>query len=151
VRCRARGLLAGVAIAFVIVAEIDEVESALDGARGGGEAHPIGGAIAAKAGADFLCYVTPSEHLGLPGVEDVRQGVMASRIAAHAGDIAKRKDAIEADRKLSRARKSLDWEAQIRLSIDPRRARSLREANPSADSQVCSMCGSLCAIKITGE
>ncbi|HLC18663.1 MAG TPA: phosphomethylpyrimidine synthase ThiC [Thermodesulfobacteriota bacterium] len=111
----------------------------------------IGGAIAAKAGADFLCYVTPSEHLGLPGVEDVRQGVMASRIAAHAGDIAKRKDAIEADRKLSRARKSLDWEAQIRLSIDPRRARSLREANPSADSQVCSMCGSLCAIKITGE
>ena len=113
----------------------------------------IGGAIAASAGADFLCYVTPSEHLRLPTVEDVREGVIASRIAAHAGDIAKkRKGAIDRDIRLSKARKALDWEAQISLSIDPEKARRLREsAPPGEDKSVCTMCGTLCAIKIDGN
>ncbi|MFQ5465415.1 MAG: phosphomethylpyrimidine synthase ThiC [Thermodesulfobacteriota bacterium] len=112
----------------------------------------IGGAVAAGAGADFLCYVTPSEHLRLPTVEDVREGVVASRIAAHAGDIAKkRKGAIDADIRLARARKALDWDEQIRLSIDPVRAGKLRESSPPEETDVCTMCGSLCAIKITGD
>ncbi|MBI5468568.1 MAG: phosphomethylpyrimidine synthase ThiC, partial [Deltaproteobacteria bacterium] len=112
----------------------------------------IGGAIAASAGADFLCYVTPSEHLRLPTVEDVREGVIAARIAAHAGDIAKKtRGAMEADITLAKARKRLDWDEQIRLSIDPARARRVREANPPEDESVCTMCGSLCAIKITAE
>jgi len=109
----------------------------------------IGGAIAASAGADFLCYVTPSEHLSLPTVNDVREGVIAARIAAHAGDIAKRaKGAMEADIRLAKARKALDWNEQIRLSIDPQRARAIRETSPPEDESVCTMCGSLCAIKI---
>ncbi len=108
----------------------------------------IGGAIAAKAGADFLCYVTPSEHLSLPGVEDVREGVIASRIAAHAGDIAKNRVFMEEDNKLSRARKALDWQTQIDLSINPERAQRLRDAAPPEDNDVCSMCSNLCAIKV---
>lgn len=112
----------------------------------------IGGAIAAAAGADFLCYVTPSEHLRLPAVEDVRDGVIASRIAAHAGDIAKKRNgALEEDIRLARARKALNWDEQIRLSIDPERARRLRSASPPEDTEVCTMCGSLCAIKITAD
>jgi phosphomethylpyrimidine synthase len=112
----------------------------------------IGGAIAARSGADFLCYVTPSEHLRLPTVEDVREGVMASRIAAHAGDIAKRTNgAMEKDIELARARKALDWDEQIRLSIDPVKARALRDTSPPEDNDVCTMCGSLCAIKIAHE
>ncbi|MBI5561473.1 MAG: phosphomethylpyrimidine synthase ThiC [Deltaproteobacteria bacterium] len=110
----------------------------------------IGGAIAAGAGADFLCYVTPSEHLRLPTVEDVRDGVIACRIAAHAGDVAKKtRGAMEADIRLAKARRALDWDEQIRLSIDPMRARAVRETSPPEDSSVCTMCGSLCAIKIT--
>ncbi len=112
----------------------------------------IGGAIAAAKGADFLCYVTPSEHLRLPTVEDVRAGVIASRIAAHAGDIAKGVwGAVDRDIELSRARKALDWDTQIRLSIDPERARRLRDESPPGDDEVCTMCGSLCAIKIGGQ
>ncbi|OGP24501.1 MAG: phosphomethylpyrimidine synthase [Deltaproteobacteria bacterium GWC2_56_8] len=112
----------------------------------------IGGAIAASAGADFLCYVTPSEHLRLPTIEDVREGVIASRIAAHAGDISKRaKGALAQDIKLAKARKALNWDEQIRLSIDPKKARALRETSPPEDADVCTMCGSLCAIKITCE
>jgi phosphomethylpyrimidine synthase len=110
----------------------------------------IGGAIAAKAGADFLCYVTPTEHLSLPGVDDVREGVIASRIAAHAGDIAKDKKFMEADNELSRARKALNWDAQIRLAINPDRAKRLRDALPPEDTDVCSMCSNLCAIKVGG-
>ncbi len=111
----------------------------------------IGGAIAAGAGADFLCYVTPSEHLRLPDADDVRMGVMASRIAAHAGDLAKKqKGALERDNKLARARKKLDWDTQIELSIDPATARRIREASPPDDADVCTMCGTLCAIKIGG-
>ena len=110
----------------------------------------IGGAIAAAEGADFLCYVTPSEHLRLPSVEDVKEGVMASRIAAHAGDIVKRTGrGIAADNEMATARKALDWETQIELSVDPERSRMLRESSAPGDSDVCTMCGSLCAIKVT--
>ena len=102
--------------------------------------------------ADFLCYVTPSEHLRLPTLEDVREGVIASRIAAHAGDIAKGvKGAMDWDMNMSRARKALNWDEQIRLSIDPQKARALRESSPPSDKDVCTMCGSLCAIKVSGE
>ncbi len=112
----------------------------------------IGGAIAAKAGADFLCYVTPSEHLRLPTPEDVTEGVIAARIAAHAGDIGKKtKGAMEQDIELSHARKALDWDAQIRLSIDPVKAGRIRAESPPEDADVCTMCGSLCAIKIGDE
>lgn len=112
----------------------------------------IGGAIAASFGADFLCYVTPSEHLRLPTVEDVRTGVIAAKIAAHAGDIAKKiPGAMERDIKMSIARKALDWETQIKTSIDPATARALRESSPPSDKEVCTMCGTLCAIKIDGK
>lgn len=112
----------------------------------------IGGAIAAMAGADFLCYVTPSEHLRLPTLEDVREGVIASRIAAHAADIAKGiPGAMEWDIAMSRARKALDWEQQIALSVDPKRAREFRQSAQPVLSDVCTMCGEYCAIKTVGE
>jgi len=108
----------------------------------------IGGAIAAAAGTDFLCYVTPSEHLSLPDYEDVRQGVIASRIAAHAGDIVKGvKGAEEWDLRMSVARKKFDWEEQARLSLDPERARQLHCRHASAGS-ACSMCGKYCAMEL---
>ena len=108
----------------------------------------IGGAIAAAAGTDFLCYVTPSEHLSLPDFEDVRQGVVASRIAAHAGDIVKGvKGAEEWDRKMSLARKQFDWEGQARLSLDPERSRRVHHQHASAGS-ACSMCGTYCAMEL---
>jgi phosphomethylpyrimidine synthase len=108
----------------------------------------IGGAIAARAGADFLCYVTPSEHLRLPTVDDVREGVIASRIAGHAADIARGlKGAMEMDCRMARARRALNWQEQIKLSIDPQRARKLRESSMPKESDVCTMCGELCAIK----
>ena len=112
----------------------------------------IGGAIAASAGADFLCYVTPAEHLKLPDLDDVREGVMASKIAAHAGDIAKGvPGALEWDIEMSRARKKLDWEKQIALSVNPERARKLREAGQPCEDEICSMCGEYCAIKLVNE
>ncbi len=108
----------------------------------------IGGAIAAAAGTDFLCYVTPAEHLSLPDPEDVRQGVIASRIAAHAGDIVKGvKDAQEWDRKMSTARKKLDWEEQIRLSLDPELSRQVHSKHAST-GVACSMCGEYCAMEL---
>jgi phosphomethylpyrimidine synthase len=107
----------------------------------------IGGAIASAAGADFLCYVTPAEHLKLPDPEDVRQGVIAARIAAHSGDIAKGiGGAIEKDRAMSEARARLDWEAMLSACIDPLTARSKRESSEAASEPVCTMCGRLCAI-----
>lgn len=109
----------------------------------------IGGAIAAAAGADFLCYVTPSEHLRLPDVNDVRDGVIASRIAAHAADIAKGvPGALERDSDMARCRKKLDWEGQYRLSLDPERARRLREESGVSDHGACTMCGEFCAYKV---
>ena len=111
----------------------------------------IGGALAAMAGADFLCYVTPSEHLGLPDVDDVRDGVIASRIAAHAADIAKGiPGAIEQDIKMSTARKNLDWNEQIKLSINPKKARCVHERRTTS-GDACSMCGGMCAMKLVSE
>ncbi len=112
----------------------------------------IGGAVAGEAGADFLCYVTPTEHLCLPSAEDVREGVIVTRIAAHAADIARGHPlAVERDRKMSVARKNLDWEAQMALAIDPKKARRLREENPPNEGDVCTMCGKFCAIKTVKE
>ena len=108
----------------------------------------IGGAISAAAGTDFLCYVTPSEHLALPDVDDVKQGVIASRIAAHAADIVKGvKGAKEWDLKMSMARKKLDWEEQVRLSLDPERSRQGHSKHTTAGS-ACRMCGEFCAMEL---
>jgi len=108
----------------------------------------IGGAIAAAAGTDFLCYVTPTEHLSLPDVEDVKQGVIASRIAAHAGDIVKGvKGAREWDEKMSRARKEFDWATQAELSLDPELSRRVHNKIPTTE-KTCSMCGKYCAMAI---
>jgi len=108
----------------------------------------IGGAIAGAAGADFLCYVTPAEHIRLPDRDDVREGVIASRIAAHAADIAKGiPGAMEKDRKMAQCRKNLDWEGQISLSFDPEKVRAWRGQVPLAVEEVCSMCGEFCAIR----
>lgn len=112
----------------------------------------IGGTVAAAAGADFLCYVTPGEHLKLPDLEDVRQGVIATRIAGHAADIAKGlPGAMDWDIAMSKARKSLDWDNQIKLAIDPEHARELREKGKPHIQDVCSMCGEYCAIKLVDE
>ena len=109
----------------------------------------IGGAIAGAAGADFLCYVTPAEHLRLPTLNDVRDGVIAARIAAHIADIAKGvKGARERDRKMSQCRNNFDWQGQMDLSIDPQKTVSLLEKSKSAKDEGCTMCGELCAIKL---
>lgn len=112
----------------------------------------IGGTVAAAAGADFLCYVTPAEHLGLPTVEDVREGMMASRIAGHAADIVKGvAGAGDLDTAMARARKELDWEKQIALAIDPVKARKYREKRNQSAEEACSMCGDYCAMKVVSE
>jgi phosphomethylpyrimidine synthase len=108
----------------------------------------IGGALAAWHGADFLCYVTPSEHLGLPTVDDVRQGVIASRIAAHAADVARRHPgAVEWDLRISQARAALDWKAMIAGCVDPHRADTIFSAARSRTDGACTMCGEFCAIR----
>jgi phosphomethylpyrimidine synthase len=108
----------------------------------------IGGAMAAWYGADFLCYVTPAEHLRLPDAEDVREGVMAARIAAHAADIARGyPGARDADDRMAGARHDFDWEGQFSLAMDPVRARRERGESLPSDEDVCSMCGHLCAVK----
>ena len=109
----------------------------------------IGGAIAASKGADFLCYVTPSEHLRLPTLADVREGVIAARIAAHIADIAKNvHSARERDRKMSQCRKTFDWQGQVDLSIDPEKTAAFLEKSKSAHDEGCTMCGEFCAIKL---
>ncbi len=108
----------------------------------------IGGAIAAKAGADFLCYVTPAEHLRLPTVEDMKEGIIASKIAAHAGDIAKKvKGARTWDNEMSHARVNLDWEKMFDLALDPERPREYRGNQVLEDEKTCSMCGKMCAVR----
>ena len=108
----------------------------------------IGGALAAWYGADFLCYVTPAEHLRLPDVDDVRDGVMTARIAAHAADVARgTAGARDRDDAMADARYAFDWEEQFRLSIDPVTARRERGVALPEDEDVCSMCGHLCALK----
>ncbi|MBP2655761.1 MAG: hydroxymethylpyrimidine synthase [Firmicutes bacterium] len=112
----------------------------------------IGGTLAAAAGADFLCYVTPAEHLGLPTLDDVREGVIASRIAGHAADIVKGvKGAWEWDLAMAKARKGLDWEKQIQLSIDPVKAAKYRQDRNPGGAEACSMCGDYCAMKIVSQ
>ena len=108
----------------------------------------IGGTIAASAGASFLCYVTPAEHLRLPNRDDVKEGIIASRIAAHAADIAKGiPGAKEWDRKMAQARARLDWEEQFSLAIDPEKARRYRAESKPEKEDTCSMCGNFCAVK----
>lgn len=112
----------------------------------------IGGTMAAVNGADFLCYVTPAEHLALPTMEDVHEGVITSRIAAHAADVVKNiPGAREWDLKMAEARKTLDWEQQLQLAIDPEKARKKRAARNEVGEEACSMCGDYCAVKIVGE
>ena len=109
----------------------------------------IGGAIAGAAGADFLCYVTPSEHLRLPTLDDVREGIMAARIAAHIADVAKGvSGARERDVMMARYRKELNWQGQISTAIDPSKAERLLEKSAQAKEEGCTMCGELCAIKM---
>ncbi len=110
----------------------------------------IGGAAAAMNGAAFLCYVTPAEHLALPNVEDVRQGIIASKIAAHAADIAKGiPGARDLDDRMAKARRALDWEAQFACALDPDTAKAIRDARLPEDdhSDTCSMCGKFCAVR----
>lgn len=108
----------------------------------------IGGAIAAANGADFLCYVTPAEHLRLPDLQDMKDGIIAARIAAHAADIAKAiPGAMDWDNAMSTARKELDWQKMIELAMDPEKAKAYRESSKPIDQDVCTMCGDLCAVK----
>jgi phosphomethylpyrimidine synthase len=112
----------------------------------------IGGAIAASAGADYLCYVTSTEHLGLPGPEDVREGVITTRIAAHAADVAKGiPGAADWDLAMAGKRQKRDWEGMIALALDKRKAESIHAASPSRSSDVCTMCGDYCSIKLVEE
>lgn len=110
----------------------------------------IGGALAAYFGADFLCYVTPSEHLSLPTVDDVREGVIASRIAAHAADLARGRGH-EWDAAMSRARKAFDWKRMYELSLNPERAKKFRAGRKPQTPETCSMCGDLCAMKMVDD
>ncbi len=112
----------------------------------------IGGAIAAANGADFLCYVTPAEHLRLPDADDVREGIVASKIAAHAADIAKGiAGAREIDDKMSDARRRVDWEEMFSYAIDSEKARQYFESTPPKDRHTCSMCGKMCAMRTTNK
>lgn len=110
----------------------------------------IGGAIAAANGADFLCYVTPAEHLRLPDVDDVKEGIIASKIAAHAADIAKGiPGATDIDNKMARARHKVDWDEMFKYAVDPDKARAYFESTPPTDRHTCSMCGKMCAVRTT--
>ncbi|MDD6035150.1 MAG: phosphomethylpyrimidine synthase ThiC [Lachnospiraceae bacterium] len=110
----------------------------------------IGGAIAAASGADFLCYVTPAEHLRLPDANDVKEGIIASRIAAHAADIAKGvPHARDLDNKMADARHKVDWEEMFKIAVDSEKARDYFESTPPADRHTCSMCGKMCAVRTT--
>lgn len=111
----------------------------------------IGGALAAWVGADYLCYVTPSEHLCLPSKQDVKEGVIASKIAAHAADVANGMDS-NLDKEMSKARREFDWEKQFEIAIDSEKAKELREEKPAMmDPETCSMCSDLCALKMVRD
>ncbi len=108
----------------------------------------IGGALAASCGADFLCYVTPAEHLRLPNLDDVKEGIVATKIAAHAADIAKKiPGSRDWDNKMSKARQALDWETMFDLSIDPEKARRYRKESTPEHSDSCTMCGKMCSMR----
>ena len=109
----------------------------------------IGGAIAAASGADFLCYVTPAEHLAIPNIEDVKEGVIASKIAAEAADIAKGvKGAWEREIEMAVARKNFDWQKQFELAFDHDKPRKCRERKPTSEQDMCTMCGEFCALRL---
>ncbi len=110
----------------------------------------IGASLSSAYGADFICYVTPAEHLALPTVEDVRQGVITARIAAHIGDMVKNNNR-EQDLNMARARRDLKWEKMYELAIDPKYARSIRDSRSPADKEACTMCGDYCALKIVKQ
>jgi phosphomethylpyrimidine synthase len=110
----------------------------------------IGAAISSSYGADFICYVTPAEHLALPTVEEVFEGVISSRIAAHVGDMIKLKKR-DADLEMGHARRDLDWERQFQVAMNPERARAIRDERMPADTDGCTMCGDYCAIKIVNR
>jgi phosphomethylpyrimidine synthase len=110
----------------------------------------IGAAISSSYGADFICYVTPSEHLALPTAEEVFEGVISSRIAAHVGDMIKLKKR-DADLEMGHARRDLDWERQFAIAMNPARARQIRRERMPADSDACTMCGDYCALKIVNK
>jgi phosphomethylpyrimidine synthase len=112
----------------------------------------IGGAIAASEGADFLCYVTPAEHLRLPDLDDMKQGIIATRIAAHAADIVKDiNGARQWDNSISKARKELDWEKMFALAIDPEKAKSYRASSVPEHDDTCTMCGKMCAVRTMNQ
>ena len=112
----------------------------------------IGGALAAANGADFLCYVTPAEHLRLPDVDDVRDGIVAARIAAHAADLVKGiPGARERDNAMADARHAFDWERMFELAIDGQRAREYYESAPPTEEQTCTMCGKMCAVRTVNK
>lgn len=109
----------------------------------------IGGAIAASAGADFLCYVTPAEHLAIPNIDDVKEGVIASKIAAEAADVAKGvKGAWDKEVEMANARKNFDWEKQFELAFDKEKPKKCRERKPISDDDMCTMCGEFCALRL---
>ncbi|HJK13052.1 MAG TPA: phosphomethylpyrimidine synthase ThiC, partial [Methanocorpusculum sp.] len=108
----------------------------------------IGASVSSAAGADFICYVTPAEHLALPTPEEVYEGVISSRIAAHVGDMVKLPKTREADLEMGHARRDLDWERQYAVSLNPKKAREIRDSRMPADTDACTMCGDYCAIKI---
>ncbi len=110
----------------------------------------IGASLSSAYGADFICYVTPAEHLALPNVDDVRQGVITARIAAHIGDMIKNDDR-ERDLDMGRARRDLQWERMYELAIDPKYAKSVRESRSPEDEEACTMCGNYCALKIVKQ
>jgi phosphomethylpyrimidine synthase len=109
----------------------------------------IGGALAASAGADFLCYVTPAEHLRLPTLDDVHEGIVAARIAAHVGDIAKGiPGATEWDRKMSQARQDLDWDKMFSLALDQEKPKHYRQESAPEHQDSCTMCGEMCSMRL---
>jgi len=111
----------------------------------------IGAAISSSLGADFICYVTPAEHLALPTVEEVYEGVMSSRIAAHVGDMIKLKKTRALDLEMGHARRDLDWTRQFQIAMNPARAKAIRDERSPADTEACTMCGDYCAIKIVNK
>ena len=112
----------------------------------------IGGAISASSGADFLCYVTPAEHLCLPNAQDVLDGLMATKIAAHAADIAKKvPHARDMDDKMGRARRKLDWDAMWKCALDPVTGKKRYEESPAATEGTCTMCGKMCAVRTVNK
>lgn len=128
---------------YVLGPLVNDISAGYDHIAGG-----IGGALAAYFGADFLCYVTPAEHLSLPTIEDVKEGVIASRIAAFSADLARgRKRSVERNREMSIARRNLDWEKQTAISIDPEKSALYRSRSEIGQDDVCTMCGEFCAVK----